>query len=266
MKTLRFNPVYAIISVRTAQVSLLTLAAHWLWRWPLTGPHALGLLVTPLLCLYFVFVFVAPWSWGLPILTRLKTRERVVALTFDDGPSPEATPRILDILREHDVKATFFVLGERVARFPQILQRIIREGHAIGLHGWGHRALTLYSWASVQQELESAACAVHVVCPDAALDGFRPPYGFKSLLLPWLARRYGLCLVTWSLDPRDYDSPSPDHITQSFFDGLHPGAIVLLHDGAESDLIVTALPGILEKLSALGYRCVTLSGHTGFRE
>ncbi len=103
------------------------MAVHWLLHWPLVGPHALGLFFTPLLCLYFVFAFVAPWWWGLPILTRLPMREKVAALTFDDGPSPQTTARVLDILRQQGQTATFFVLGEAVAQSPELLRRIVRR-------------------------------------------------------------------------------------------------------------------------------------------
>lgn len=257
------NPVSEIILVRTAQASLATLALHWLCRWPLTGPHALGLFFTPLLCLYFVFVFVAPWSWGLPIWTRLKTRERVVALTFDDGPSPETTPRILDILRAHGVTATFFVLGEAVERNPDILQRIVREGHGVGLHGDRHRALTLASASALMREVTRAAEAVQAICPSLARPTlFRPPYGFKSLTMPWRLRRHGFQLAAWSLNPRDYHRQTPEELAGVFLDGLHPGAIALLHDGPESAKTVLALPLILAGLADRGWRCVLLPQET----
>lgn len=258
------SPVYGIIAVRTIEVTLLSLAAHWLWRWPLTGPHALGLFVTPLLCLYFVFVFVAPWAWGMPILTRFKTREPIVALTFDDGPSPETTPHILDILKAQGVKATFFVLGEDGERRPDLLRRIVAEGHTVGVHGFHHRALTLASWTSVRQELDRSAAAVRAACPETVPVFFRPPHGFKSLTLLWLVRRGGLRLVTWSLDPRDYDCRSSEQVTQAFFDRLRPGAIALLHDGAGSAVVMQALPAILDGLRERGYRCVPLTDQAGF--
>ena len=166
------NPVYAIILVRTAQASALALALHWLFHWPLTGPHALGLVFMPLLCLYFVFVFVAPWSWGLPIQTRLPTQENVVALTFDDGPTLETTPAILDILARHGARATFFVLGENAARHPDLVRRIVTEGHALGIHGFYHAPFVLLSWKRVGEEIARTRAAIAQACP--AVQRLRP--------------------------------------------------------------------------------------------
>ena len=160
------NPVYTIIAVRTAQASVLTMALHWLLHWPLTGPHALGFVLCPLLCLYFVFVFVARWSWGLPILTHFPTQEKIVALTFDDGPSPETTPRVLDALAHDRIQATFFVLGENVRRHPELLRRIVAEGHSVGLHGDTHTPFVLHSQRRVGEEISRTRAAIRAACPD----------------------------------------------------------------------------------------------------
>lgn len=254
------NPVFVIIAVRTGQVSLLALLLHWGMGWPWTGPHALGLFLTPLLCAYFVFVFVAPWAWGMPILTRLPTRTKSVALTFDDGPSAETTPAVLDALRAHGVHATFFVLGEAVQKHPELLRRIVGEGHAVGLHGFQHQALTLASWSHVRREIQQCAQAVRVACPDvSATIWFRPPHGFKNLALPWLAHSCGCRLVTWTLNPRDYHSQMPAQIAEAILTGLRPGVIVLLHDGPANARTAEALPQILTGLAQTDFQCVPLS-------
>jgi peptidoglycan/xylan/chitin deacetylase (PgdA/CDA1 family) len=253
------SPVLPIILVRGAQTAGLALLLHWLGRWPFTGPHALGLVLIPLLCLSFVFTFVAPWAWGLPILTRLPTRERRVALTFDDGPSPETTPEILGILRRYDTAATFFVLGEAAERHPDLVRRILIEGHALGIHAFRHRSLVLAPPQAVRRELERALDAVRRACPNAPPPcWFRPPYGFKTLALPFLARRAGCRMVTWSIDPRDYARRSPERIAAAVLSALHPGAIVLLHDGPGAAATRETLPQILDGLRARGYRSVPL--------
>jgi peptidoglycan/xylan/chitin deacetylase (PgdA/CDA1 family) len=253
------NPVTCIIGVRTVQASLIALALHGLLHWPLTGPHALGLFFTPLLCLYFVFVFVAPWNWGLPILTRLPTRERVVALTFDDGPSPDTTPRILDILAQCQMPATFFVLGEQARRHPELLRRIVAEGHGLGIHGDTHTPFVLLPWRRVGEEIERTRAAVQQAIPDAEpLCWLRPPYGFKTLALPRLARRQGCRLAAWNLDTRDYRCPDPAKITQQALSCLRPGAILLLHDRANNKATADALPAILAGLAQQGYRAAVL--------
>ena len=253
------NPVYPILLVRTAQASLLALALHGLLHWPLTGPHALGLFLTPALCLYFVFIFVAPWSWGLPVRTRLPTQEPVIALTFDDGPTPETTPAVLDTLARHGVRATFFVLGENVARHPELLRRIVAEGHGVGIHAYHHTPFVLLSWKRVGQEIVRTRAAVRRACPqDEGGVWLRPPHGFKTLTLPWVAHRAGCRLVAWSVNAHDYRVRDPAEIAQTVLDRAFPGAIILLHDGPSNRATVAALPPLLEGLQGRGCRCVLL--------
>lgn len=253
------NPIYRIITVRTAQASLLALVAHWLLYWPLTGPRALGLFLTPALCLYFAFVFVARWSWGLPILTRLPTEGKTVALTFDDGPSPQTTSAILDTLRRFGVQATFFVLGEAVEKSPDLLRRIVAEGHSVGLHGYGHRPFVLLSDREIRDEIARARASVRRACPDAIVcPWLRPPHGFKSPGVLWAVHQAGFRLVGWSGDGRDYTEGNPERIAQNVLDPLRPGAIILLHDGPGNATTPPALTLLLRALAEREYRCVML--------
>jgi len=253
------NPVYRIVAVRAAQASLFALLAHEALGWPLTGPRALGLFLLPLLCLYFVFVFYAPWAWGLPILMRLKTRKKIVALTFDDGPSPEVTPSILDLLREFGVHATFFVLGEQAERHPELLRRIVAEGHALGIHGYRHRPLVLATAGEARREIARTRNLIAELAPDApAVQFFRPPYGFKNIALPFLARSLGCRMTAWSLNSRDYAVRMAEDIANAVLSKLHPGAIVLLHDGANNEKTALVLPLILRGLQSRGYECAPL--------
>ena len=253
------NPVARIVLARTAQASALTLGLHWLTHWPLTGPHALGLVMTPALCLYFVFVFVAPWSWGLPIQTRLPTRERAVALTFDDGPSPQTTPLVLASLRERGVKATFFVLGDAVDRSPELLRQIVAEGHVVGVHAYRHRPFVGRSLGSLRDEIRRTREAIARACPAATVPVLlRPPHGFKSLRALRAARRMGCRLVAWNLDARDYRERDPVRIAANVTERLRPGSIVLLHDGPDNAATADALALLLPALQTRDYRCVPL--------
>lgn len=253
------NPVFGIVAVRTVQASLGAIAVHYALHWPWTGPHALGLFLTPILCAYFVFVFVAPWTWGLPILARLGTQERVVALTFDDGPTRAVTPRILGTLAGYGVPATFFVLGSRVPGNEAVLRGIAEGGHTLGLHGQTHAPLVLPPWGAVERTLAEARASVERACPKASIRWLRAPHGFKSLALPWLARRAGLELCAWSVNSRDYQLSDPQQIAHNVLRHLHPGAIVLLHDGEGCAATADALPLILDGLARQGYRCIALS-------
>ena len=249
------NPVYGIIARRTLEASAAALLCHWALGWPLTGPPALGVFLTPLLCAYFVFVFVAPWSWGLPILTRLPTQTQEVVLTFDDGPSPEVTPLILEALQRAPVHAVFFVLGEAVERHPDLLRQIAAEGHQIGIHGYRHRPFVLLSKAEILDELAATQAAISRACPEALPTVWvRPPHGFKSLRLVWLARREGWRLAAWNVDGRDYRETDPARVAATVLSRLRPGAVVLLHDGPVQAVTAKALPLILVGLEAQSFR------------
>ncbi len=254
----REHPVFWIILVRTLQASGVAGAVHLLTGWPLTGPHALGLFLTPALCLYFIFVFVAPWSWGLPILNRLETDQKVAVLTFDDGPS-ETTAAILDCLREHKAQAVFFVLGESVEHFPDLIRRMHGEGHTIGIHAWHHQTFVGLGRRHIGEEVRQTQEALSLACP-AALPAvwLRPPHGFKSLQALWFAWAEGMTLVAWSDDSRDYADADPESIARRVLQKLRPGAILLLHDGPDNRATVDAVPLILNSLRERDFSCVPL--------
>ncbi|MGI4792236.1 MAG: polysaccharide deacetylase family protein [Janthinobacterium lividum] len=247
------NPVYQIITVRTVQTSAAAWVIHWLFHWPLTGSHALGLFLTPALCLYFVFVFVGPLTWGLPILARLPAQQKAVALTFDDGPSLETTPQILDILHSEGVSATFFVLGEAVARCPELLRRIAAEGHAVGIHAYRHEPFVLLNTRAIDREIKETEDAIRNAGPEAVIiPWLRPPHGFKSLSLVWILSRAGYGLVAWSLDSRDYRDDSPAQIAAHVVDKSQVGDVILLHDGPKNTATAEALRPLLRGLAGRG--------------
>ncbi len=231
---------------------------HWLLHWPLAGPFALGLFLTPALCLYFVFVFVGPLTWGLPILARLPSSENRVALTFDDGPSEE-TPIILDILKADGAHATFFVLGKAAERHPEILRRIAAEGHAVGIHAYRHQPFVLMSRQAIEREIRQTEAAISAACPDTVLVPWvRPPHGFKSLSLISTLRRAGYGLAAWSVNSRDYRQHDPERIAAQAISSMKAGSIILLHDGPGSAATADALPRLLRGLAERGFVPVTL--------
>ncbi len=254
------NPVYKIIAVRTVQMSALGALAHFGLHWPFTGPFALGFFLTPALCVYFVFVFAGTWTWGLPILTRLPVGQNAVVLTFDDGPSLEATPRVLDALRSWNARATFFVLGEAVDRHPELLRRIVSEGHAVGIHAYTHQPFVLDSQQEIHEEVRRTEAAIRRACPDAEISPWvRPPHGFKSLTLLWTLRRAGCGLAAWSVNSRDYQQElDPAQITARVLREAKAGAIVLLHDGPNNAAAAAALPFLLRGLAERGLAAAPL--------
>jgi len=202
------------------------------------------------------FVFV-------PALGKIESDRKVVALTFDDGPNPDATPRILDTLREKGVRATFFVLGSHAERWPELVRRISHEGHQIGNHGYFHRKLQFKSPFYVSRDIRLGIRAIRRAGAPAPRY-FRAPHGFRS---PWttpIASSYGERTVGWSLGVWDSDRPGVDEIVRRTLEGVEPGSIVLLHDGdgynPDGDRMQTAavLPLIIDRLKEQGYEFATL--------
>jgi peptidoglycan/xylan/chitin deacetylase (PgdA/CDA1 family) len=176
---------------------------------------------------------------------------RGVALTFDDGPSPEHTPRVLELLDRAKVRATFFVIGHKAERHPELVRAIAARGHAIGVHGHAHaRLFSLWSYGAVRADLERATAALEAITGERpAL--FRPPIGHTNPRIAKAARELELEIVGWSVRALDgLARAKSDEVARRVARGLDDGAIVLLHDAAERDdhvpASLAALPRILE--------------------
>ena len=198
-----------------------------------------------------------------PTLGRIPSDRKVVALTFDDGPNPDATPVILETLRKKGVRATFFVLGSHAERWPELVRRISSEGHQLGNHGYFHRKLQFKSPFYVSRDIRLGIRAIKRAGAPAPRY-FRAPHGFRS---PWttpIASSYGERTVGWSLGVWDSDRPGADEIVKRTLEGVSPGSIILLHDGdgynPDGDRMQTAaaLPIIIDRLKEQGYEFATL--------
>ena len=196
-------------------------------------------------------------------LGRLPTRDQVVALTFDDGPNPEATPRILDALGEAGVHATFFILGRHAEHWPALVRRVRDEGHALGNHGYFHRKLHFKSPRYVREDLGRGSDAIADAC-GMRPTLFRAPHGFRSPWVNGIAASLGERVIGWSLGVWDSDRPGADVIAQRTVVGARPGSILLLHDGDGYDpagdrtQTAAAVPRIVADLQGRGYRFVTV--------
>lgn len=187
-----------------------------------------------------------------------------VALTFDDGPSPATTPRVLELLANAGVRATFFVVGRKALAHPQLVREIAAAGHEIGLHGFDHdRLFSLRSPGRVLRDIrrtQAAIASAGVGEPQL----FRPPIGFISHLTVWGARNAGVTLVGCSVRALDgFASASPERVAERLVRAAQPGALLALHDAAERDdyspASIQALPRLLEALRERNLRAVTLS-------
>jgi len=199
-----------------------------------------------------------------PVLCRGASSRPEVALTFDDGPDPTSTRKILSTLAHFQTRATFFVLGAKARLAPDVLAEIAAAGHDIGVHGDTHdRLFSLRHPAAIVTSLQRALQTVESTTGTQP-SLFRPPIGHVSPRTAVAARRLGLVLVGWSVRSRDgRASTTAQQATRRVIAGLRPGAIVLMHDAAErgdrEPVSVAALPGILEEITHRGMRCVTLS-------
>jgi len=196
--------------------------------------------------------------FGRPV-TSLPGKGKRVALTFDDGPNPDATPLILDALRDRGVKATFFILGRHAEQWPALVKRVADEGHAVGNHGYFHRKLHFKSPSYVRRDLTMGTAAIEAaahVHPRL----FRAPHGFRAPWVTAIARSLGQRTVGWSLGVWDSDRPGVDAIAERTVKGARPGSILLLHDGDGYDpggdrmQTARAVPVIVDRLLAQGYQ------------
>jgi peptidoglycan/xylan/chitin deacetylase (PgdA/CDA1 family) len=182
---------------------------------------------------------------------------RRVALTFDDGPHPDTTPALLAALRRAGVRATFFLVGEAVDRWPELARQIAADGHAVGNHTQRHRLLTFRTAAQIAEEVAACQRALARVDVDARL--FRPPHGFKPVGLHRVLRRHQLRLVAWQGSIRDTDAPGSSTIVERAVALAGAGRILLLHDHPRCfGQTVEAVPSIIERYRALGYELVPL--------
>ncbi|WP_197046731.1 polysaccharide deacetylase family protein [Oceanobacillus salinisoli] len=188
------------------------------------------------------------------------TSEKRIALTFDDGPEVTYTTQILEILREKDVKATFFVVGERVRKYPEQLRQMYQDGHAIGNHTWDHPHLPELKDQEFIENIQSAAEEIErVIGVKPTL--FRPPYGeIKERRLEWLEKQ-GYQTIMWTADTKDWSEISAEEIVSKVMKEANPGVIVLQHNYHASGPFETvqALPRIIDELRTQGYEFVTVS-------
>ncbi|SCE84887.1 polysaccharide deacetylase family protein [Micromonospora mirobrigensis] len=173
-----------------------------------------------------------PLPKQLPADLRRNTGVRAVALTFDDGPSPAWTPQLLDQLRAAHVTATFCVVGVQVKRHPQLVARIVREGHQLCNHSWRHDMdLGRRPLAEIRADLVRTNRAIQAAAPGAKVPFFRQPGGrWTGEEIP-VARQLGMRPLHWSVDPQDWARPAPPVITKRVTTTVRAGAVVLMHDG-----------------------------------
>jgi peptidoglycan/xylan/chitin deacetylase (PgdA/CDA1 family) len=259
--------VYRVIAIVTAVLLAAAVAAGLLAR-TVAGPAALGLGT-------WIAAFVA--IDGLLLYAMLERRASLfgrivwrgradqprVALSFDDGPNEPYTSQLLEVLREHGVRATFFMLGANVDRHPDTVRRLIADGHEVGNHTYDHGVLPLRSPGAIRQAIRHGADAIERAA-GVRPRLFRAPHGFRNPWVDRIARDEGCEPVAWTRGVFDTARPGAEVIRARVSDGLSNGCILLLHDGrgtaphADAGQLVDALPGIITDARARGFRFATV--------
>jgi len=185
-----------------------------------------------------------------------------IAMTFDDGPDATLTPRLLDILKERHIHATFFVLGQRVQEHPEIVVRAVAEGHQIGNHSWDHPPLNRLAEGGLRHQLADTSDLIKQTIGKAPVI-MRPPYGATNPRLSRaIEKEYGMKVILWSVDPFDWKNPGSKVVSERILSGwkgsggAKPGAIILSHDIHKGT--IDAMPATLDALLAKGYKFVTV--------
>jgi len=204
-------------------------------------------------------VFLAKNMGGGNLITQVDTRgERIIALTFDDGPDPRFTPDVLDILAKKEVKATFFVIGESAERFPGLVEQAILEGHEIENHTYSHPELDQREPVSFYEELIRCERVIHRVTGRSP-SYFRPPKRLYNNEVVKTAQLNGYQVVLWTVAMENKNDRTVKDVVKRVMKKVKPGAIILAHDGTlNRSLTIRALPVLIDELHKQGYRLVTL--------
>src|SRR5436305_330346 len=180
-----------------------------------------------------------------------------VAMTFDDGTSAKLTPKLLDLLAAHHIKATFFLIGQNVAENPDIVAREVREGHEIANHSWSHPNLAKMSDAGVRDQLHKTEDAIRSASGNRPTL-LRPPYGsITARQKKWINQEFGYKIVLWDVDPLDWRRPGSNVVCNRIIKMARAGSIILAHDIHPGT--IEAMPCVLSQLEAKGFKFVTVS-------
>lgn len=218
----------------------------------------IALSATLFIALLFVITASLMTGWGIFLQSQcwVNASSNEIVLTFDDGPHPEYTTELLDLLKEKEIKATFFVIGENAEKHPEIIKRIVTEGHVIGIHSYYHKpSFTLYSRQAVIDDLTRCRDTLEEIS-QSKVSLFRPPYGVTNPNIAAAVKFLELKSVGWSIRSFDTTGKPEKRILKKVEKSLSPGAIILLHDRLPN---CTSLVGkLLLLLDEKGYKIVSL--------
>jgi peptidoglycan/xylan/chitin deacetylase (PgdA/CDA1 family) len=188
---------------------------------------------------------------------KLPPEKKVIALTFDDGPWPNSTAKVLDILKKNRIKSTFFVVGQNVKNYPDLTKQIVADGHIIANHTWHHWYHQMNAQAAAYEVANTGDIIYQTTGVRTSL--FRPPGGIMNNGVAAYAKNNKYAVIMWSADSMDYSRPAVPRLMNNIFREAKPGGIVLMHDGGgDRSHTVKALPEIISRFRKQGYEFVTV--------
>jgi peptidoglycan-N-acetylglucosamine deacetylase len=193
------------------------------------------------------------------IVPRVNTSRPVVALTFDDGPMPPYTSELLSVLREKNVRATFFIIGQNLEKFPSLGEDVVSQGHELGNHSYSHQRMVFRSYDFIQREIERTDRLIRSAGYTGEMH-FRSPYGKKLFLLPLYLNKVEKKNIFFDVEPDSNVTATADRIVEDVLAHTKPGSIILLHAENKNRLeSFKAIAGIIDGLKQKGYHFVTVS-------
>jgi peptidoglycan/xylan/chitin deacetylase (PgdA/CDA1 family) len=190
---------------------------------------------------------------------RIESSDKVVALTFDDGPDPLYTSRVLEVLDRNQIKATFFMLGQSIVEYPKVAHDVYRRGHELGNHSYSHEWMVFKSLSFVRSEIDSTDLLLRGLGVTGDIH-FRSPYGAQLFSVPVILWQLGKKNILFDVDPRDWEMQDPLVLAQRILDDAKPGSIILLHDGGgDRSGTVRTVEVIIPELRRRGFRFITVS-------
>lgn len=241
--------LYRITNIVTFALLAILLAVHNLWQpldWWIFGLLLAG--YTAILVWGSMSIYV---GFYMPVTCKVNTTEKVVALTFDDGPQTYFTPQVLDILQAHHAEAAFFCIGKNIEAQEELLKRIHAEGHLIGNHSYSHHFwFDLFGAGQMLEELRLTDTLVENAT-GLRPHFFRPPYGVTNPNLRKAVQRGGYFPLGWNIRSLDTIARKEDELLHRIISKLQPGSIILLHDSME--ITVKILPALIEQIRSKGY-------------
>lgn len=193
------------------------------------------------------------------LVNHVDTKEKIVALTYDDGPNPPYTNQLLELFERHQIKATFFVIGKTLEKYPETAHLILSKGHELGNHSYSHKPMIFKNPWTIWSEIEKTDNLLRQIGVTKEIH-FRAPFARKFIVLPYILAKLHKKNILWNVNSKDYETTDTEIIERNMLEHVSPGSIILMHDGGgERSRTVVATEMLVKKLQEKGYTFKTVS-------